>query len=215
MIAISYSHDSDNFFSSAGAAVLGHGSSHSSISSCDSSAPQSPVKGNFSDTAGFDVGDTNNQHTHTGVHSRTTVKGYRELDQISVGEQLGRKGGTPNTSKDVRPRQEERSLNGQRPNTRTESCAKDSQSTYNAEPHISVNSKQRVPVHRHLTYEEMSKLAQLCKKPFRTASNIGFEEFDILVTDVVDSCHFWANVDDKVSSLMLSSSITLRLESIP
>ncbi|KAJ7385300.1 Tudor domain-containing protein 7 [Desmophyllum pertusum] len=46
----------------------------------------------------------------------------------------------------------------------------------------------------------MRELATRCKKPLITLDNIGAQEFDILVTDVIDSCHFWANIDDQIGS---------------
>lgn len=63
---------------------------------------------------------------------------------------------------------------------------------------VSENLNEKVPMHLLLTYEEMNTLMSKCRKSLRTARSIAFEEFYVLVTDVVDSCHFWANVDDRV-----------------
>lgn len=63
---------------------------------------------------------------------------------------------------------------------------------------VSENFNENVPMHLLLTYEEMNTLMSKCRKSIRTARSIAFEEFCVLVTDVVDSCHFWANLDDRV-----------------
>ena len=49
-----------------------------------------------------------------------------------------------------------------------------------------------------LSYEEMCELMQRCGKPMKNPNSIALDEFEVLVTEVIDSCHFWANVDDQV-----------------
>lgn len=62
----------------------------------------------------------------------------------------------------------------------------------------SESSKQGVPVRTLLSYEEMCELMQRCGKPMKNPNSIALDEFEVLVTEVIDSCHFWANVDDQV-----------------
>ena len=88
--------------------------------------------------------------------------------------------------------------------TKTASCSSKVGSekgcgSFDSKPQTSVSVKQSVHVHTLLTYPEIGELLKSCKKPVRTLDNIGAQEFDILVTDIVDSCRFWANIDDKVS----------------
>ena len=182
---------------------MSEGSSQSSlISSCSSSAPQSPVNRSVSDSAGIDLGESNYCLVNTGSCGRITVGGSKELDKNCVGEKRGSFTDISKTSNSISSHQEGRKVDGQILNTSSKAVAREGFITSTTETQIATDLKQGVPLHTLLTYEETSKLMKMCNKPVRTASSITFEEFDILVTDVVDSCHFWANVDDQVRSFM-------------
>ena len=49
-----------------------------------------------------------------------------------------------------------------------------------------------------LTKVEMEQLGSKCHKSLCTFGTVA-DEFDLLITEVVDSCTFWANIDDGVS----------------
>lgn len=187
-----------------GPSALSQGSSQSSlISSCSSSAPQSPVNHcSVSDSARLGLGESNYCLLNTGSCGGITVSGSRELDKNCVDEKQGSFTDihVSKTSNSTPSQQEGRKVDGQILNTSSKAVAREGFITSTTEPQIAIDLKQGVPLHTLLTYEEMSKLMKMCNKPVRTASSNTFEEFDILVTDVVDSCHFWANVDDQVRS---------------
>ena len=189
-----------------GASAMSQGSSQTSlISSCSSSTAQSPVNlSSVSDSTGLALGESNFYLMNTASIGGITVNTCRskEMNTNFVDEKQGSCTSISKTSNSLPSHQEGRKVDGQILNTSSKAVAREGSIPSNTEPKLSVDVKQGVPLHTLLTYQEMSTLLKMCNKPLRTASSITFEEFDILVTDVVDSCHFWANVDDKVRGFM-------------
>lgn len=172
--------------------AVSHCSIQSSLSSISSSMPQSPVNCGISHSAGFgDPTDLGGCVTNVDICDATYSIGDLEKKSYCVGMSEA-------------PVAEERKLDVQtlKPCYSTRSLLSNDGHRPPTELSSSVNLKERFPLHLILTHQEMQILATKCNKPLRTTNNFGFEEFDILVTDVVDSCHFWANVDDKVRCLL-------------
>ena len=168
--------------------AVSHCSSQNSLSSISSSGSKSSVNCSISHSAGLGSGDLDcclrNVDTSDGTCSTGDLekKGYCVgMSEAPIAEERKKDGQTIKTCNSIQ------SL-----------LSNDGHSPPNAELSSSVNLKERFPLRLILTHQEMQILATKCNKPLRTMSSFGFEEFDILVTDVVDSCHFWANVDDKV-----------------
>lgn len=163
-------------------------SSQSLVSSNDSLTPQSPTSHNNSGSACSSRDNSNGQ-----THAHQCNDRDRGLLVNSSGQQKGSCSNAVDVSNSMNEHKEERKLE----ENKTASSSLKSLTEGNKE-HISLSMKQSVPVHLLLTYEEMCELLKRCNKPLTTSDNIGAQEFDILVTDVIDSCHFWANVDDQV-----------------
>ena len=187
--------------SAVGSSTLNRTSSQSSVSSSDSLTPQSPGSHNVS--AACSSGINSNGHTHTECNdSDVRVNGYRGIPESCRGEKTGSCSKVAETSNSMHESKE----GGKLEETKTESCSSKTSSekgcsSFDSKPQTSVSVTQSVHVHTLLTNPEMCELLKSCKKPVRTLDNIGAQEFDILVTDIVDFCHFWANIDDKVSPL--------------
>ena len=181
--------------------MLSRTSSQSSVSSSDSLTPQSPTSHIVS--AACSSGIDNNGHTHTECNnSDVRVNGYRGMPDSCRGQKMRSCSNIADTSSNIHVYKEE----GKLEETKTSSCSSKAGSekgctSFDSTPQTSVSVKQSVHVHTLLTYLEMCELLTRCKKPLRTLGNIGAQEFDILVTDIIDSCHFWANIDDEVSQL--------------
>jgi len=182
-----------------GSSTLNRASSQSSVSSSDSLTPQSPGSQNVS--AACTSGVKSNGHSHTECNnSDVRVNGYRGISESCRGQKTDSCSTTADTSSNIHVYKEERKVE----ETKTASCSSKAVSekgcsSFDSKPQTSVSVKQSVHVHTVLTYLEMCELLKRCKKPMWTLDKIGAQEFDILVTDIVDSCHFWANIDDKVS----------------
>ena len=162
--------------------------------------PQSP--GNRCITeSGSGLGDgSHGLATPTGAaHSEITGNKNKEWGVTGNREKQGACNNISNITDRICSHQEERKLDRQKlnmcdkPSTEGGGCL-----SSNSESHVPVDLKQSISVHKLLSYEEMCELMKRCNKPMKTATSIVLEEFDVLVTDVVDSCCFWANVDDQV-----------------
>ena len=169
---------------------LSHTSSQSSVSGFDSVKPQSPVHNSFSDAA---CGLGNSKKEHSGV----TVNGYIGSCESSVRQSQGRGNITSNNSNGIY----EQKLEDSKSVSSSRSSIENGFSSLNTKPEISASVKGKGLGHILLTNVEMCELFARCKKPLRTMANIGAQEFEVLVTDVVDSCYFWANIDDKVGTI--------------
>jgi len=184
-----------------GSSALNRTSSQSSVSSSDSLTPQSPKSHTVS--AACSSGINSNGRTHTECNdSDVRVNGYRGMSESCRGQKTGSCSNAADTSSNIHVFKQE----GKLEETKTASCSskvvsEKGCSSFDSKPQTSVSVKQSVHVHTLLAYLEMCELLKRCKKPMRTLDNIGAKEFDILVTDVIDSCHFWANIDDEVSPL--------------
>ena len=184
-----------------GSSALNRTSSQSSVSSSDSLTPQSPGSHNIS--AAFSSGINSNEHAHTECkNSDVRVNGYGGMSESCRGQKTASCSNIADTSSNSHVYKEEGKLEVTKiANCSSEAVSEKGCSSFDSKPQTSVSIKQSVHVHTLLTYLEMCELLKRCKKPLRTLDNIGAQEFDILVTDIVDSCHFWANVDDEVSPL--------------
>ena len=176
-------------------------SSQSSVSSSDSSTPQSPSTSHHISGAACSSGDVSNGHAHTENNNDLTDGGCRGSLESNTGQQKGNCSNITDTSNSTYAFKKE----GKLEKSETASCSpkagteKGSASLDDKlQAKISPNIKKSAPVHMLLTHVEMCELFKKFKKPLRTLHNIGAQKFDILVTDVVDSCHFWANIDDLV-----------------
>ena len=144
------------------------------------------------------IGANTNGYTLTEIHNDVTGNGYRGSSS-NVGQKQESYSNVSNisnagiASKEVGKLEESKNTSCSFNAVVENGCP-----SFNKKPHISPSGKQKVPVHTLLTHAEMRELATRCKKPLITLDNIGAQEFDILVTDVIDSCHFWANIDDQV-----------------
>ena len=182
-----------------GSSTLNRTSSQSSVSSSDSLTPQSPGSHNVS--AACSSGIKRNGHSHSECNnSDVRVNGYRGISESYRGQKTESCSNRADTSSNIHVYKEEGKLEETKPASCSSKAvsAKDC-SSFDSKPQTSVGVKQSVHVHTLLTYLEMCELLKRCKKPMWTLEKIGAQEFDILVTDIVDSCHFWANIDDKVS----------------
>ena len=173
-------------FSLLGASRVVQSSGESSLSSGSVTSIPQVVNQSITHSGEFGSQKSNDCHTNTRSHEIDT-HAYKDLD-----ERFTKQVNILNTSSGTCTLQEENKLNQQ--NLKVETldtggCIARS---------VSEKSEQKVPIHSLLTQQEISILMSKCKKPIRTASSIAFEEFNILITDVIDSCHFWANIDDKV-----------------
>lgn len=185
-----------------GFSALNRTSSQSSVSSSDSLTPQLPRSHNVS--AACSSGNNSNGHAHTECNdSDIRVNGYRGMSESCSGQGKGSCSNITDTSNSIHVYK----VGGKLEETETASCSSKAVfekgcSSFDNKSQTSFSVKQSVHVHNLLTYLEMCELLKRCKKPVRTLDNIGAQEFDILVTDIVDSCHFWANIDDKVRPLV-------------
>ena len=169
-----------------GASRVVQSSGESSLSSGSVTSIPQVVNQSITHSGEFGSQKSNDCHTNTRSHEIDT-HAYKDMD-----ERFTKQVNILNTSSGTCTLQEENKLNQQ--NLKVETldtggCIARS---------VFEKSEQKVPIHSLLTQQEISILMSKCKKPIRTASSIAFEEFNILITDVIDSCHFWANIDDKV-----------------
>lgn len=168
-------------------------SSESSISSCDPMGPQSPPYNNFSDGALGSGGSKKDQ-------SSVSVYGFRGSSGRSVGQnQESVKTTSDNFCSVYNQKLEE----NEKISSSSRTSVEKGYSSPTSKPEISVVKEEIGPEHILLTNAEMHELYLKCKKPLRTMDNMEAQEFEVLVTDVVDSCHFWANIDDKVGTALL------------
>ena len=182
-----------------GSSALNRRSSESSVSSSDSVTPQSQKSHNVSTACSSGI--NSNGHTHTECNNiDAIVNGYRGISDSCRGQKTGSSSNIADSSSNIHVYKEE----GKLEEAKTTSCSSKAVSEkgcsrFDSKPQSSVSVTQGVQVHTLLTYVEMCELLKRCEKPMMTLGNIGAQEFDILVTDIVDSCHFWANIDDEVS----------------
>ena len=139
--------------------------------------------------AGFDLGNSDHGLTPTGI-SCDVVKSVANKNRTTDGSGVREKQRTYNSVVDVT---NDLCLNEEKERQCTEAFDEKACSSTTFE-----SSKQGIPVHILLSYEEMCQLMQRCSKPMKNPNSIALDEFDVLVTEVIDSCHFWANVDDQV-----------------
>ncbi|PFX30902.1 Multiple RNA-binding domain-containing protein 1 [Stylophora pistillata] len=165
-------------------------SSESSISSCDPLGPQSSPYNNFSDGALDSGGSKKDQ-------SGVSVNGFRESSGRNVGQNQESGKTTSDNSCSVYNKKLEEN---EKISSSSRTSVEKGHSSPTSKPEISVVKEEIGPRHILLTNTEMSELYLKCKKPLRTMDNMEAQEFEVLVTDVVDSCHFWANIDDKSGS---------------
>lgn len=188
-----------SFLSPVGSSTLDRTSSQSSVSSSDSLTPQSPISHTVATACSSGINSKG--HTHTECNDgNVRVNGYSGIPESCREQKTGSCSKVAETSNSMHAYKE----GGKLEETKTASCSSKAVpekgcSSLDSKPQTSVSVKQSVHVHTLLTYPEMCELLKSCKKPVMTLANIGAQEFDILVTDIVDSCHFWANIDDKVS----------------
>lgn len=159
--------------------------------------PQSHKSHNVSTACSSGI--NSNGHTHTECNNiDAIVNGYRGMSDSCREQKTGSSSNIADSSSNIHVKE------GKLEEAKTASCSskavsKKGCSSFDRKPQTSVSVTQDVQVHTLLTYVEMCELLKRCKKPMMTLDNIGAQEFDILVTDIVDSCHFWANIDDEVS----------------
>ena len=181
-----------------GSSLLNRTSSQSSVSSSDSLTPQSPISHNVATTCSSGI--NSNGHIHTECNgSDVRVNGYRGIPESCRGEKTGTCSKVAETSNSMYVYKGGKMEETKTTSFSSKAVAEKGCSSFDSKPQTSVSVKQSVHVHTLLTFPEMCELLKNCKKPVTTLENIGAQEFDILVTDIVDSCHFWANIDDKVS----------------
>lgn len=185
-----------------GASRVVQSSGESSLSSGSVTSIPQVVNQSITHSGEFGSQKSHDCHTNTRSHEIDT-HAYKDLD-----ERFTKQVNILNTSSGTCTLQEENKLNQQ--NLKVETldtggCIARS---------VSEKSEQKVPIHSLLTQQEISILMSKCKKPIRTASSIAFEEFNILITDVIDSCHFWANIDDKSDSYKRLKKIQGELQTV-
>lgn len=158
-------------------------SSKSSVSSCNAMGSQSPTYNSFSDGA---LGSGSSKRDGSGLF----VNGLKGSCERSVGQ-------NQENGRTIYNQKLEESV---KISSSSMASVEKGNSGPTRKPEISVATEEKGPRHILLTYSEMHELFLKCKKPLRTMDDIKAQEFKVLVTDIVDSCHFWANIDDKSGS---------------
>ena len=167
-------------------------SSESSVSSCNAMGSQSPTYNSFSDGV---LGSGSSKRDGSGVF----VNGLKGSCERSVGQ-------NQESGRTIYNQKLEESV---KISSSSMASVEKGNSGPTRKPEISVATKEKGPGHILLTHSEMHELFLKCKKPLRTMDDIKAQEFKVLVTDIVDSCHFWANIDDKVGKGLLLVTVEL------